>query len=116
MTSNVFPGTARPIWAVRLATGTFTLSFLLLTLSLMPGYRCVLVRSSIGIFGLGWLFLGLFSACFCWALPRRGGRGCYSPTSRRAIWLIFCTGFVLLGLQCIVASLGYLPIGFKGCP
>lgn len=115
MTPNVFPGSARPVWAVRLATGALTLSILLLPLSLIPSYRCVLIRPCVGIFGLGWVFLGLFSICFSWALPRRGGRGCYSPTSRRTIWLIFCAGFVLLGLQCIVASLGDLPLGFKGC-
>lgn len=83
-------------------------------MALVPTYPCTIIRSCVGIFGLGWFFLGLFSFCFSWAFPRRGS-GYYSPTSKPAVWATFCLGLILLGLCCLLAALGYVPLKVKGC-
>lgn len=115
MKQNKFPENARPVWAVRLAVGTLALSLALFIVAMVPSYKCAIIRPGVGVFGLGWLFLGLFSFCFSWAFPRRNGGGYYSRTSNPAVWAIFCLGFILLGLCCLLATLGYIPLQVKGC-
>jgi len=104
-----------PVWAARMLQCVFALAALLLGALLVPDWRCQAARPFIGMFGLGWVLFGVFSFSFSWALPRRDGRGYYSPTSGRAVWLVFCFGTAAIGAVCLLAFAGYVPFKVTEC-
>jgi hypothetical protein len=104
-----------PTWAARVLQFTFALTLLLVAAFFVPGWKCNLAYPLVGVFGLAWLLFCVFALWFSWPLPRRGGRGFYSPTSKRPIGLVFCFGMMAVGTACLLASFGYIPAPVKGC-
>ncbi|MFZ6751317.1 hypothetical protein [Undibacterium sp. Ren11W] len=104
-----------PTWAWRVVQCLFSLSALLIGASLVPGWRCGLVRLFVGVFGFAWVIFGVFSFLFSWPFPRRYGSGFYSPTSYRHIWWIFCFLMVAVGGVCVLVATGFIVTKVRGC-